>query len=587
MSSTSQLLLGIAGHLSTRRKRQLLALSCISLCAAGAELISLGSVLPFLGILINPDSIWNESWVQSISKPLGLVSSDQLLLPAALAFSLAALMAASVRLLNLWLGGCLAAAIGSDLSCEAYRKTLYQPYDAHIQASSSGVINSVTALVNNCMSAISSCLYAFSALATASAIFLGLLVVEPVVSVCLVAGFGLIYLLLGVISRKKFEENSSSIALLGKKRLQSIQEGLGAIRDILLDNVQIVYLNHYRRSDRPQRFLQVFNEFLGSFPKIATESLAMLAIASVATFLVVQKGSGPLALPTLAVFALGSQRLLPCLQQAYSGWANCQSYSADMAGVLDLLNLEVKILPPSSESIDFQYIEFSRVRYSYSSASIVIRGVSLRIDRGQRVGLIGTTGSGKSTFLDLLMGLLTPESGSVLVNGMSLHDPECESLLSDWRSSIAHVPQSIYLADSSIAENIAFGVPREQIDLARVRSAAQQAQISAFIESSQEGYESFVGERGIRLSGGQRQRLGIARALYKHAQVLILDEATSALDNDTEQAVMDAINQLDRNLTVVMIAHRLSTVAKCDRVIRLDHGRVVADGPPSQVLAQA
>ena len=233
-------------------------------------------------------------------------------------------------------------------------------------------------------------------------------------------------------------------------------------------------------------------------------------------------------------------------------------------------------------------IRFQGVRFSYGEeASGVLSDLSLSIGLGQRVGLIGSTGSGKSTTVDLLMGLLAPTDGQILVDNLDLHDLSHPERLLAWRSVIAHVPQSIYLADSSIAENIAFAVSRDQIDFDRVRLAAQQAQIASFIEASPDGYDSFVGERGIRLSGGQRQRLGIARALYKQAQVLILDEATSALDNDTEQAVMDAINQLDRNLTVVMIAHRLSTVAKCDRVIRLDHGRVVADGPPSEVLAQA
>jgi len=185
------------------------------------------------------------------------------------------------------------------------------------------------------------------------------------------------------------------------------------------------------------------------------------------------------------------------------------------------------------------------------------------------------------------MGLLDPTEGKILVDGLPLHDPAHPERLLAWRAAIAHVPQSIYLADSSIAENIAFGVLPENIDYSRVRLAAEQAQIAAFIEASPSGYDSFVGERGIRLSGGQRQRLGIARALYKQASVLILDEATSALDTATELSVMEAINQLSRNLTVVMIAHRLSTVSQCDRVIRLEHGRVVADGPPSEVLAQA
>ena len=212
----------------------------------------------------------------------------------------------------------------------------------------------------------------------------------------------------------------------------------------------------------------------------------------------------------------------------------------------------------------------------------MLKGLDLVVHRGERIGLVGSTGSGKSTTVDLLMGLLTPSSGMVLIDSnLRFIHPE---RLAAWRAAIAHVPQDC-LADSSIAENIAFGVPREKIDLDRVQHAASQAQVSDFIESCSEGYESFVGERGIRLSGGQRQRIGIARALYRDAQVLVFDEATSALDNNTEKALMDAVNELSNELTIVMIAHRLSTVQRCDRVIHLSKGVVSADGPPHQVLS--
>jgi ATP-binding cassette subfamily B protein len=198
-----------------------------------------------------------------------------------------------------------------------------------------------------------------------------------------------------------------------------------------------------------------------------------------------------------------------------------------------------------------------------------LQGLDLEIRRGERIGLVGSTGSGKSTTVDLLMGLLVPTGGRLLVDGQDLHVPQQPGQLAAWRAAIAHVPQSIYLSDSSIAENIAFGVPKQDIDLARVKAAADQAQISSFIESSIEGYASFVGERGIRLSGGQRQRIGIARALYKQACVLVLDEATSALDDETESSIMQAVNSLSKDLTVVIIAHRLSALQNCDRVIRL------------------
>jgi ATP-binding cassette subfamily B protein len=313
----------------------------------------------------------------------------------------------------------------------------------------------------------------------------------------------------------------------------------------------------------------------------------MVAIALLAAVLVLQRGSGPAVIPLLGALSLGAQRLLPSLQQIYSGWASLKSYNAAIQGVLAMLNQPLPPQAPSAEPLPLREdIRLAGVHFRYGPEQPqVLQGLDLEIRRGERIGLIGSTGSGKSTTVDLLMGLLAPSAGRVLVDGMDLHDPAHPERLVAWRATIAHVPQSIYLADSSIAENIAFGVPRQQIDLARVKQAAAQAQIASFIETRPEGYGSFVGERGIRLSGGQRQRIGIARALYKQARVLVFDEATSALDSGTEEAVMEAINTLSQSRTVIMIAHRLSTVQRCDRVVRLAQGSIAADGPPRLVLA--
>lgn len=564
-------------------------MSAFTLAAAVAELVSLGSVLPFLAVLTEPDVLWGSKAVQDLVVVTGWSSPDQLILPAAAVFAVAAIAAACVRLINLWLGGQLAASIGSDLSCEAYRRTLYQPYKVHVQRNSSTVINSVTNQIARTVAAINALLTAWTAVVVAISLLIGLLWIDWAVAIGASVLFGGAYGLIASVSKKKLARNSSIINANASRTVKALQEGLGAIREVLLDGTQPAYLEIYRSSDRPQRQFQAKNQFLSTFPRFALEALGLLAIAFLAISLVVSKGSGSAAIPLLGAFALGAQRLLPAMQQAYSGWSSLKGYTADLEGVLQMLE---QPLPPAMQSTSNlvlrRGIDFRRVSFSYGKESQgVLNDLSLKIEIGQRIGFIGSTGSGKSTTVDLLMGLLSPTQGKILVDELDLHDPGHPERLLAWRASLAHVPQSIYLADSSIAENIAFGVPKEKIDFDRVRLAAEQAQIASFIEASPDGYDSFVGERGIRLSGGQRQRLGIARALYKQAQVLILDEATSALDNDTEQAVMDAINQLDRNLTVVMIAHRLSTVAKCDRVIRLDHGRLVADGPPSEVLAQA
>ena len=209
--------------------------------------------------------------------------------------------------------------------------------------------------------------------------------------------------------------------------------------------------------------------------------------------------------------------------------------------------------------------------------------LDLTIPRGSRTGFVGTTGSGKSTTIDLLMGLLMPTEGKILVDGVEITGERLRS----WQKAIAHVPQSIFLADSTIAENIAFGVPIESIDMERVRLAAQQAHISDFIERQPGGYTTLVGERGVRLSGGQRQRIGIARALYKRASVLVFDEATSSLDNETEQGVMDSIENLHKDLTVLLIAHRLTTVQRCDLIFELSNGRVVAEGPYDELTQKS
>ena len=588
MSSARQLLLGIGAYLSPKRKQQLVLLSLVTFAAAVSELASLGSVFPFLAVLTEPETIWNWQIVQEFKSVFGWVSPDQLLIPSAALFAFAAVIAALIRLLNLWLGGRLAAAIGSDLSCEAYRRTLYQPYAVHLQRNSSTVINAVTNQIAVAVVAINSLLVSWTAVLVAALLLIGLVYANWAIALSVSIVFGGAYCCIAYLSKAKLMRNGVVIAACSRQTVKALQEGLGAIREVLLNGTQSAYLEIYRLSDRPQRQFQAKNRFLSAFPRFVLEGLGLLAIAFMAIALVLTQGSGQAAIPLLGVFALGAQRLLPAMQQAYGGWSQLKGYSADLEAVLRMLQ---QPMPPALESssklaladqISLQDVSFS---YSQSGHSSLVN-ISLKILKGQRIGFIGSTGSGKSTAVDVIMGLLAPTRGRLVVDGVDLHDPRHPERLLAWRSAVAHVPQSIYLSDSSIVENIAFGVPKDQIDRDRVRLAAQQAQIASFIESSPEGYNSFVGERGVRLSGGQRQRLGIARALYKQAQVLILDEATSALDNDTEQAVMDAINQLDRNLTVVMIAHRLSTVAKCDRIIRLDHGRVVADGPPSEVLAQ-
>jgi len=556
------------------------------LASGVAELLSLGAVLPFLAVLSDPQRLWQQPMVQELVIKVGFTSANQLLLPATVTFASAAVLSALIRLANLWLNGRMAAAVGSDLSCEAYRRTLYQSYGVHVQRNTSAVIMSTTTQIGSTVVALNYLLQLITSAVVAAGLLTGLLFIDTPVAVAAGALFGSAYGALAITARRELRSNSLKIEEASTQQLKALQEGLGAIRDVLLDGSQPTYLQIYRQGDQSQRQLAAKNAFLGAFPRYALEALGMVAIALCGGLLVWQRGSGAAVIPLLGALALGAQRLLPALQQIYIGWAALKGYNAAIQSVLWMLNQPLPALVTVAEPLELREgIRFAGVHFSYGPEQPeVLQGLDLEIRRGERIGLIGSTGSGKSTTVDLLMGLLEPTAGRVLVDGEDLHDSDHPERLAAWRAAIAHVPQSIYLADSSIAENIAFGVPRNQIDLSRVQQAAVQAQIATFIESSPEGYASFVGERGIRLSGGQRQRIGIARALYKQASVLVLDEATSALDTGTERALMYSVNQLGKEITILMIAHRLSTVQQCDRVICLEKGRVVDDGIPELVL---
>tara|TARA_Y100001968_G_C19447484_1_gene766250 strand:- start:896 stop:2578 length:1683 start_codon:yes stop_codon:yes gene_type:complete len=552
-----------------------------------AESVSLASVLPFLTVLVNPEALWENSFINYWSKTFGLTSANELMLPITLAFALAAVLAGIIRIINLWLSTHLGAAIGSDLSCEIYKRNLYQPYSIHLQRNSSNMIASATAEVNKliggflnpCLSLISSSFLAISLVFT-------LLAINPRIAIGSGLTISLIYGIVVLLTNKRLKRIGKRAVKLNRDLIQTLQEGLGAIRDVLLDGSQEFYLSIHRKIDKPLRKTQATSAYLSAYPKFVLEPIGIAVIATIAYQLVIDGGIVK-ALPTLGTLALGAQRLLPIAQKIYEAISATQGSKASLNNILFNLNQElpdIKSITNTKPLYLRETIKFENVGFKYNKYQVeIIKDLNINIRKGERVGIIGKTGSGKSTTVDLLMGLLYPTSGKVLIDGIDMHDERYKKMIANWKASIAHVPQNIYLSDGCIYENIAFGTPKESIDKDLVKLAAKQAQISHYIENTNSGYESYVGERGIRLSGGQRQRIGIARALYKKAQVLVFDEATSALDTETENAVMNAIDNLNRELTIIMIAHRLTTVSRCDRIIKLENGKVVFEGAPKEL----
>lgn len=579
------LLVRLWNHLSQRRQRQFVLLMGLMLASAFAEVVSLGAVLPFLGILTAPDLVFNHPIVADLARAWGITSADQLVLPLTIGFALAALVAGMIRLLLLWVSTRLAFAAGADLSIEVYRRTLFQPYRVHLARNSSEVINGIIKKADGVVFwVLLPFLTLISSTLLLTAIILALIAIDPVVATVAATSFGASYGLISWLTRRRLHRNSERIAHEQTQVMKALQEGLGGIRDVLLDGTQPIYCSVYRQADLNLRKAYGDNIFVAGSPRFAMEALGMILIAALAYGLSRQAGGIAGTLPVLGALALGAQRLLPALHQSYSAWASIVGSHASLADTIKLLDqpLPADVLESTPPPLPFHdEIRFEAVRFHYSiDGPWVLDGLNLNIPKGARVGFVGSTGSGKSTTLDLLMGLLMPTEGEILVDGQPINGNRVRA----WQKTIAHVPQSIYLADTTLAENIAFGVPRGNVDMQRVQLAARQAQIADFIENRPEGYKALVGERGIRLSGGQRQRIGIARALYKQASILIFDEATSALDNATEQAVMDTIEGLNRDLTIVLIAHRLTTIRRCDTIVELEHGRVAARGTYEQLL---
>ena len=559
-------------QLNKRRKYQSVLLAGLMIVSAFTEVISLGAVVPFLAVITAPEQVFQYPYVADVALILGITSSDQLLLPLVGVFCMLALTAGAVRVFQLWASTRIAHSIGHDLSTAAYLRTLYQPYKEHLDRNSSEVISGVQK-VDSIFGVLGEMFGLVNALIMSVSVGSFLIMMTPLVAISVLCGFGGIYGVITWLVKNRLRVNSQRLARGMTYRLKALNEGLGGIRDVLLGGYETVFNEIYRRSDWPFRKASGSNAFLRMGPQLVMETLVVLFITILTYGLIRKTGETATVVPIMGMIALGARRLLPALQMIYSGITGIYGNRASVEDALALLEQplpERANNPPPSPLVFQDDIRFESVSFRYNQRGpSILEEFELKIPRGARVGFVGPTGSGKSTTLDLLMGLLKPTMGRILVDGLPLSG----EYLTAWQRTIAHVPQDIFLIDSTFAENIAFGEPLGAIDMARVRQAAKKAHISEFIENNtEEGYNALIGERGIRLSGGQRQRIGIARALYKDASVLIFDEATSSLDNATEVEVMDAVEGLGNDLTILIIAHRITTVRNCNMIVKVEQG---------------
>ena len=575
IANSIQLLWGLT---PVKQKNIFYKLSFLIVFAAIAEVLSIIAVIPFVQAITNPLELQSNNLISGVLEFLKISDSLDIQLFFVVCFVAIIIIASLLRLILLRYSAYAAFSTGSIFSVNLYRNALKQPYKNHVASNTSDDINSITTKNNTVIyGVVSPICNLLSALVIGSTIVAGLIYVDPITSFFIFLAFSSLYLMIALFSKAMLATNSKIIAKESTKVIQTLQEGLGSIRDVIIENSYESFIKIYKKADVPLRRAQASSVVISQSPRFILEGLGMSVIACVALYYLIYK-PGDSALTTLTVFALGSQRLLPILQQAYMSWSNIIGSSQSLSDVVKKLNESKHEISEGDKnnfsspvSIFRQTLEFKNLSFSYSSDDAkVFDNISFKLSYGDKVGFLGESGCGKSTAVDIIMGLLDPSDGNVLIDGK----PLSETNKRYWHALIAHVPQRVFISDSSIKNNIAFAIDEEDIDDEKFRVAVAVAELDSVIDNLPEKENTVLGENGAKLSGGQIQRVGIARAIYKRASVLIMDEATSALDIETERKVIRNIMELPGKTTLIMVAHRLNTLSNCDYCINFERGRV-------------
>ena len=551
------------------RRKQLVKLVILMFLTSFLEVVGLGAVLPFLAVMMNPQKTFNEYSSSQISQLINIQDPNSLILTLSFFFLGLIVVAGIMRVSLLWYTTKVSFLIGADLSLELFSRVIMQPYRYHLSKNSSELISTISIKINAVIySVIFPILVMVSSLLTLIFV-VGFLIILSPESTAIAFFFAVsFYYLLSITTKRKLLQDGSRIARESSNSIKLLQEALGGIRDVIIDATQKKYSDAYKISDMALRESQGRHQFISQAPKFIIEAVGMVSIVLLAYGLTVSAGDFQNAIPILGLITLGVQRILPTLQQIYSSRANILNGKDSLIDVIELLALKDNNLRDRqiNEKQNFNNnISLELVNFKYDNKNEnIISNLTFTINKGDRIGLVGETGVGKSTLIDLLMGMLTPTSGAITVDGCVLNDQN----IANWRKIIAHVPQSIYLFDGTIEENIVLNYGKS-INIKKMKESATRANLDNFISNLEQGYQEIVGERGIKLSGGQRQRIGIARALYRDAELLVFDEATSALDEKTESEVMRSIENLDKDLTLIIATHRTQTLKSCNRIIEL------------------
>lgn len=576
--------------LSARQVKQFYILQFLVVIMAFTELIGIVSIAPFMALvgdisLIEKEGIFSDLYLFS-----GLSDPMEFLFYTGLAVLLTLTTSTLISMFTVWKLSIYASKIGTEIADRLYNHYMQQDWLFHASGSSAHLTKQVSTEAIRVTEAIIQPLIQMNAkVVLAIFISIGVIAYDPVIAISGLFIFSCAYLLLYKLVRKRLQANGLKISKVLTQRFRLMNEGFGGIKDVLLLNRRHDFVERFRESGITYAYAQGTNTAIGQVPRYFMELVAFGAMISLVLLLIkTHQGNLGTVLPVLSVYALAAFKLLPALQQIYSSTARIKGNTAAFEAIKYDLEQSFQTNQSTinaSNALNLhlhKQISMKNISFSYpGNSNPAVEDLNMTIHVNSIVGLVGASGSGKSTVIDILLGLLTPQKGELCIDDTCITPANKRA----WQNNLGFVPQSIYLSEGSIAENVAFGLPVKDINLEQVNKALELANLTELVEQLPQGIQTQVGERGVQLSGGQRQRIGIARALYNEADILVFDEATSALDGITEKIIMEAIHDFSGKKTIIMIAHRLKTVQKCDIIYMMDKGKIIDQGTYQQLLA--
>jgi ATP-binding cassette, subfamily B, bacterial PglK len=580
--------------LAPHQRKQFYVLQILVVLMSFTELLGIASIAPFMALVGDISLLEQGGLFTQLYQFSGLTNPTDFLFYTGLFVLVMLILSSVISMYTIWRLSMYGTRVGTELADRLYAHYLQQDWLFHAGTSSALLTKQISVEALRVTDTIIQPLLIMNAkLVLTIFILIGMFVYNPLLALSGIVLFAGAYILLYKIVRKRLQDNGNNMSQIFTKRFRLMNEGFGGIKDVLLLNRRHGFVERFQESGKNFAYARGANNAISQVPRYFMELIAFGSMIGLVLVLIkLHQGNLGAMLPVLALYALAAFKLLPAIQQLYVGIAQIKGNAAAFEAIEDDLTESLKSqsngdqqqIATESTAIHLPLrhkISLNNITFSYPGKLCpALNGFNMIIPANSTVGLVGASGSGKSTAIDLLLGLLPLKQGELCIDDIRINAENKRA----WQNTIGFVPQSIFLSEGSIAENVAFGLPVKNIDLEQVKKAIQLAHLTEMVELLPNGLETRIGERGVQLSGGQRQRIGIARALYNEADVLVFDEATSALDGITEKIIMEAIHDFTGQKTIIMIAHRLKTVQKCDIIYLMEQGQITAQGSYSELV---